>query len=140
MHPFHILLAAFAILSLVAFGLLFRWEGARFAQRGQRQAWLRVRLATVPIALVAAAMAVLPARATPGMEGLAVFYVLLLTVVPLWWFGAHWLVGRTTTPRLVFRESAQIALSPLAGGYVLALAAQSLQAPAWSLLRRFGVD
>lgn len=140
MHPFHVLLTLFAILSLAALWLLLRWEGARFAQRGQRRAWLRVRLATVPIALVAAAMAVLPARATPGMEGLAVFYLLLLTVVPVWWFGAHWLVGRLTTPRLAFRESAAIALSPLAAGYVLALAAQSLQGPAWSLLRRFGVD
>ena len=139
MHPFHALLAIFAIASLLALALLMRWERRRFLRMGKGGAWLRVRLATVPIALATAALIVVPARRTSGMEGLAVFYALLLAVAPAFWFGAHWVVGRFVRPPLSLGESAQIAGSPLALGIALSWVAHALQPLAWQMLRSMGM-
>lgn len=138
MHPFHVLLAIFAIASLLVLVLLMRWERRRFLRMGKGGAWLPVRLATIPIALATAALIVVPARSTSGMEGLAVFYALLLAVAPVFWFSAHWLVGRFVRPPLSFGESAQIAGSPLALGIALSWAAHVLQPVAWQMLRSVG--
>ena len=138
MHPFHFLLALFAVLSLVALVFMLRWERRYFFQRGKGAAWLPVRLATIPIALATAAMVILPARGTSGMEGLAVFYILLLVLVPVFWFGAHWMVGKFVRPTLKFGESALIAGSPIALGFALSTAAHTLQPMAWSVLRAMG--
>jgi hypothetical protein len=81
---------------------------------------------------------VIPARSTSGMEGLAVFYILLITVAPVFWFCAHWLVGRFARPPLAFGESAQIAGSPIALGIVLSVVAHALQPIVWQMLRSMG--
>lgn len=138
MHPFYFLLALFAIAALVAFVFLIRWERRWFIQRNKAGTWLWVRLATVPIASLTTAMIVIPARKTPGMEALAVFYGLLFTAAPLLWFGAHWIVGKSRRPTLTFRESALIAGSPLLFAFVVAMIAHRLQPIAWSILRAMG--
>lgn len=138
MHPFYVLLGLFGVVCLVAFGFLLRWERRHFVARNKGGAWLRVRLATIPILLALAALVIIPARGTSGMEGLAVFYILLLGVGPFVWFGAHWLVGKLGSSRLTFGESALIAGSPLALGLVLVQVAHMLQPFAWYLLRAIG--
>lgn len=138
MHPFHMMLVLFAALALVGLGFVIRWERRHFVARGLAGSWLMVRLASIPAALLVAAAVVVPARATPGMEGLAVFYLLLLVVAPVLWFGAHWVVGRLARPALGFADSARIAALPLVYALVLAAVAPSLQSAAWSLLRSSG--
>ncbi len=139
MHPFHALLAVFAVAAVLALVLLIRWERRRFHRVGKGGAWLAVRLATIPIALATAALIVIPARSSSGMEGLAVFYIFLITVAPVFWFCAHWLVGRFARPPLAFGESAQIAGSPIALGVVLGMVAHGLQPIAWQMLRSMGM-
>jgi hypothetical protein len=73
------------------------------------------------------------------MEGLAVFYLLLVVAAPIFWFGAHWAVGRLARPQLTFADSARIAGLPLAYAMALAAIAPLLQSLAWSLLRSSGV-
>jgi hypothetical protein len=140
MHPFHVMLVLFAVAALAGFVYVVRWERRQFLARGLGDSWLKVRLATIPTALVSAALVVIPARSTSGMEGLAVFYLLLVTAVPLLWFGAHWAVGRLARPQLSFGDSARIAGSPLVYGLALALVAPLLQSMAWSLARSLGMD
>ncbi len=108
MHPFHLLLLLFALAALVASAFLVRWERSRYGRMGKTRGWRRVRIASIPIAMVAAATAWIPARATWGVEGLAVFYGLLLTVAPAFRFAAHWLVGWSASPPLSFAESAEL--------------------------------
>lgn len=138
MHPFHVLLAVYAVAALLALVLLMRWERRRFFRMGKGSAWLPVRLATIPIALATVALIVIPARSTSGMEGLAVFYLLLFTIAPAFWFSAHWLVGRLVRPPLRFGESGQIAGSPIALGIALSVVAHALQPIAWQMLRSMG--
>lgn len=138
MHPFYWLLALFVTLGLVAFGYLLRWERRHFLGRDKGGAWLRVRLSTIPIALGLAALVIIPARNTTGMEALGVFYILLLGVGPFFWFGAHWIAGKLGSTRLTFGESALIAGSPLVLGLVLVQVAHMLQPLAWLLLRAMG--
>lgn len=82
--------------------------------RGRRGAWLAVRLFSLPVAALTCAAVVLPARATSGMEGLAVFYGLLFTVAPLLWFGYHRLACRLARPALQPHEGVWLAFSGLA--------------------------
>jgi hypothetical protein len=139
MHPFHVLLSVFALFALVAFAFMIRWERSQFIQRGKSHGWRRVRVSTIPIAIFAVAIAVVPTQAISGMESLAVFYGLLFTVVPIFWFGAHWLVGKSVAPPLSFKESAAIAGSPIIFGFALAYIAHALQTPAWLLLKYLGL-
>lgn len=139
MHPFHVLLVVFATLSLAAFVFMLRWERGHFLKQGKGNSWFRVRISSIPIALAAAAIVIIPVRSTSGMEGLALFYALLLTIVPLFWFGAHWMTGRLVQPALRFGESALIAASPILLGIVLAIVAHRLQSLAWSMLRMMGL-
>jgi hypothetical protein len=139
MQPFLALLVLFALVSLVAFGFVIRWERRQFLARGKQLGWRRVRIASIPIALLAAAVVIVSTQAVSGMEGLAVFYGLLLLVAPVLWFGAHWLVGRTASPPLSFGESAAIAGSPIAFALLASYVAHALQTPAWTLLRSLGL-
>lgn len=140
MHPFHLMLVFFAAIALIGFVYLLRWERRHFVGRGLAGSWLWVRLASIPAALLVLVLAVVPARSTSGMEGLAVFYFVLLVVAPPLWFGLHWVAGRVVKPPLAFADSARIAASPLL--YALALAAVSpmLQSFGWGLLRALGAE
>lgn len=129
------LFAAFALTALVALVLALRWERREFTRAGKGRSWLVVRLATLPIALVTAAIVVLPARAVSGMEALGVFYVLLLTAVPLAWLGLHALAGRLARPRLGGWDVVQLAVAPIAFVIAVALVAHQLQPLAWSIAR-----
>lgn len=104
---------ALALVALLLVGLALRAERRHFAARGKAAAWLRVRLASLPIALIAAAAVWLPARAVHGPEALAAFYLLMFSLGPLVYFGLHWLAGRMTTPALSAGEAASIAGSGL---------------------------
>lgn len=140
MHPYHMMLILFAVAALIGFAYILRWERKQFVTRGLASSWLMVRLSSIPTTALAAALAILPARSTSGMEGLAVFYLLLLTAVPLFWFGVHWVVGRLVRPQLSFAESARIASSPLLYALALAMIAPTLQSLAWPLLRSLGAS
>ncbi|MFD0724888.1 hypothetical protein [Lysobacter brunescens] len=129
------ILIVFAAVALLGFVQLVRWERRRFLARGLADSWLKVRLSSIPAAVFVAILVVVPARSTSGMEGLAVFYVLLLVAAPLLWFGMHWAAGRLVTPALSFADSARIAVSPLAYALVVAGIAPILQSIAWSLAR-----
>ncbi|MBK8063321.1 MAG: hypothetical protein IPK29_04000 [Betaproteobacteria bacterium] len=139
MHPFHAMLVLFAAAALVGFGYVIRWERRRYVARDLGDAWFKVRLSSIPAALLAAGVALIPALATSGMEALAIFYLLLLVAAPILWFGVHWAVGRLARPPLAFADSARIAASPLVYALVLAAIAPTLQSIAWTLLRSLGV-
>ncbi len=138
-HPFQILILIFAVFSVAAFVLLMRWESIYFKNSGKRDAWIRVRIATIPIALITAAVVIIPVRSTPGMEGLAVFYFAMLFVAPWLWFGCHWIVGKCVKPSLAFNESMLIAGSLIVLGFILVLLAHQLQSVAWFALRFLGI-
>lgn len=140
MHPFHVMLIGFAAAALAGFVLLIRWERRQYVARDLGGSWLKVRLSSIPAALLAVALALMPARATSGMEGLAVFYLLLLFAAPVLWFGVHWAVARLARPPLAFADSARMAALPLAYVLVLAAIAPLLQSIAWALLRSAGVN
>lgn len=140
MQPFHIMLMLFAVAALAGFVYAVRWERRHFLARGLAGAWLKVRLSSIPIALFAAVLVAVPARSTSGMEGLAVFYLLLLTVAPLFWFGAHWVVGRLARPQLSAADTARIAALPLVYTVGVAAVAPTLQSLAWSALRSLGAN
>lgn len=98
---------------LLSVGLALRAEHRRFAARAKAGAWLRVRLASVPIGLLAATAVWLSARAVRGPEALAAFYLLMFSLGPLVYFGLHWLAGRLVTPALSAAESAAVGGSGL---------------------------
>jgi|LNFM01.1.fsa_nt_gb hypothetical protein len=139
MHPFHVALVIYAALVLAGFGFVLRWERRHFSAKGLGGSWLKVRLSSIPALLVTAALVVLPARGASGMEGLALFYGLLIVVAPLLWFGLHWAAGRMVRPPLAFSDSALVAGSPLLYALAAALVAHPLQSMAWSLLRSLGL-
>lgn len=139
MHPFHMMLLLFGAAALIGFVYVIRWERKQFAARDLTNPWLKVRLSSIPAALLVALLVVIPARATSGMDALAVFYLLLLIVAPVFWFGTHWAVGRLARPQLAFADSARIAGLPLVYALALAAIAPTLQSIAWSLLRSFDV-
>jgi hypothetical protein len=122
-----ILLGLFAVAVVIAFAFFLRWEKQEFSRRGLARAWLRVRLAAIPIALATAAAIVVPARGVSGMEALAVFYLLLFTAAPLIWFGLHWLVGRMGAQKLAFGDSFQLAIMLPAFAIAVSVAAHQLQ-------------
>ncbi len=102
-----------ALGALVAVAFALRAERRRFAARGKAGAWLAVRLASLPIAALAAAAVWFPARAIHGPEALAAFYLLMFSLGPAVYFGLHWLAGRMARPTLGAGESAAIAGSGL---------------------------
>jgi len=86
--------ALFALLVLVAVFFVLRAERRPYVAAGQQGAWLAVRLATLPIVAVALAAVIGVSRQVSGMEALAVFYGMLLTVAPLLYFGLHMVIAR----------------------------------------------
>jgi hypothetical protein len=109
----YVIWSVLALAALLLVGLALRAERRRFAARGKAGAWLWVRLASLPIGLLAAAAVWLPARAVSGPEALAAFYLLMFSLGPLVYFGLHWLAGRMATPALSAGESAAIGGSGL---------------------------
>lgn len=109
----HAIWGVLALGALLVIGLALRAERRRFAARGKAGAWLWVRLASLPIGLLAAAAVWFPARAVKGPEALAAFYLLMFSLGPLVYFGLHWLAGRMAKPVLSAGESASIGGSGL---------------------------
>jgi hypothetical protein len=109
----YVIWSVLALGALVAVAFALRAEHRRFAARGKAGAWLGVRLASVPIGLLAAAAVWFPALAVSGPEALAAFYLLMFSLGPLVYFGLHWLAGRMATPALSAGESAAIGGSGL---------------------------
>ena len=109
----YVIWSVLALGALVAVAFALRAEHRRFAARGKAGAWLGVRLASVPIGLLAAAAVWFPALAVSGPEALAAFYLLMFSLGPLVYFGLHWLAGRMTTPALSAGEAAAIGGSGL---------------------------
>ena len=109
----HVIWSVLAMGALLLVGLALRAERRRFAECGKVGAWLRVRLASLPIGLLSAVAVILPARAVSGPEALAAFYLLMFSLGPLVYFGLHWLTGRMVTPALSAGESASIGGSGL---------------------------
>jgi hypothetical protein len=101
-------------------------ERRKFAAMHKQSSWLKLRLASIPIALLAAATVVVPARSIAGMQALAAFYGLLITAGPLVYFGAHMLLGLRLQPRLTLRESLRIGITGLLMMLIPAFAAQFL--------------
>lgn len=104
---------ALALCALLLLGLALRAERRRFSARGKVGAWLWVRLASLPIGLLAAGAVILLARAVSGPEALAAFYLLMFTLGPAVYFGLHWLAGRLARPALSAGEAAAIGGSGL---------------------------
>lgn len=90
--------------------LEYRWMRAH----GKGGSWAVVRVASLVAGLMAALAVVVPAQSVSGMEGLAVFYAMLLTVAPLIWLGTHLGLGRLLRPSLTMGEGVALSLSGLA--------------------------
>lgn len=83
-----------ALLLLIVIAIILRAERRGYVRIGRQGGWLAVRLFTLPIAVLAAAVTIFAARQVNGMEALAVFYGMLFTATPLLFFGLHVLVAR----------------------------------------------
>lgn len=129
--------AAVALALLIAALAVLRLERRVFAARGKGASWWVVRLASLPALAVVVAAVVGPARAVSGMEGLAVFYLLLLVVAPLLWFGVHLLAGWLASPRMSRGESAWIAGSGLMLLLCPPAVFTALQTPVFMISRQF---
>lgn len=124
-----VLIAIWAFLGMLALAGIVRAaasEGRKFAAMNKQSSWIRLRIATIPIALLAAITVVLPARSISGMEALAAFYGLLIMAGPLVYFGAHIVVGRWLRPRLEVRESMRVGITGLLMALIPAFLAQFL--------------
>lgn len=129
--------AVVSLALLVAALAVLRLERRMFVARGKGASWWVVRLASLPALAVVVAAVVGPARAVSGMEGLAVFYLLLLVVAPLLWFGVHLLAGWLASPRLSRGESAWIAGSGLMLLLCPPAVFTALQTPVFMISRQF---
>lgn len=125
-------------LALLAAALAVLWlERRMFVARGKGASWWVVRLASLPALAIVVAAVFGPARAVSGMEGLAVFYLLLLVAAPLLWFGVHLLAGWLASPRLSRGESAWIAGSGLMLLLCPPAVFTALQTPVFMISRQF---
>lgn len=128
-------------LALLATMLMAFYLESLFFRRSRRVgSWFAVRLVSLVAAPLTFAVVVLPARATVGMEGLAVFYGMLLTAGPLVWFGSHVLTGRWMRPALAGGECMMLGISGLAilslPGVAFLMAQFPLQEAARDIARR----
>lgn len=94
------MLGQWSIVALIAFTIiafLVRAEGRHFRQQGLGSAWLKLRVATLPILAIsiAAVVGIFLAIGIGGPEALAVAYLTLLIVGPLVHFGLHIRLGRS---------------------------------------------
>ncbi|MCP5267442.1 MAG: hypothetical protein H6943_00240 [Zoogloeaceae bacterium] len=101
------------LFSLFTCAVLIRAEGRYFRRIGRVSAWLKLRLASLPILILAvlAVVVVFSIFGGSGMEALAIAYLVLLTIGPLVHFGLHWQVGKRFGLRSM--ETAWIAFSGL---------------------------
>lgn len=105
---------AIAAAVVVASMVLVLWlEHGLMRRQGKAGSWLVLRVVSLVAGPLAALAVVVPARSVSGMEGLAVFYALLLTVAPLIWLGTHLGLGRLLTPALTTGEGVALSLSGL---------------------------
>lgn len=114
---------------VVGIGIALYFEKRSFRAFGKEGSWLRLRLLSLPILAATALVVWLPARTISGPMALAFFYVALLTLAPLAWFGLHWLAGHLLSPKLTRPESMRVALSGLAMLLAPPLLANLLQGP-----------
>lgn len=93
---YQIIVVVIAIVALAIMALLLTLEGRHFRKLALGSAWLKLRLASLPIVAlaVAAIIGTISAVGISGMEALAVAYLALFTVGPLVYFGLHGLLGR----------------------------------------------
>ncbi len=125
--------AIFIILAGVIW--MLRHEKRSFDMRGKGRSWLWMRVLSLPMLGLTGLAIVLPARSISGMEALGVFYIALVTVGPLTWFGLHALAGALLSPRLTRSESMGMAFMGIAVLIVPALAINVLQDPLHSASR-----
>lgn len=118
---------------LVGVVLLLRAEKRQYDRRGKGRGWVRMRMLALPMLATSAAAVILPTRTVSGMEGLAAFYLGLLVLAPLVWFGLHLLAGRLQSPRLTRGESLGLAISGLAILIAPALLISSAQGPIYAV-------
>lgn len=93
--------------------LLIRAERNWFRQRDKGTSWLIVRLSSLPAAGIAITLAIASNTRIGSFEPLLVFLISLFSVVPLLYFGSHWLAGKLVRPRLHDGEALWIAVSGL---------------------------
>lgn len=120
---------AMAVLALAVIAFAMRAERRSFAARNLARPWLWLRLWSIPIALATAAVVIVPARLVGGPEALAAFYLGLLVIGPLAYFGLHWLVARLMLRELSAADSGRIAGSGLL--YVIGTALFFSMASPW---------
>lgn len=127
---------AAGLVALMA-GLLWL-ETLWFRSGGRVGSWLLVRLVSALAAPLTLAVLVLPARAVSGPEALAVFYLALLTVGPLVWFGSHVLAGRWARPPLTRNESLLLGVSGLVILAIPGTAYFAVESPLYAAAREIG--
>ncbi len=99
---------------LVLMAVLLALEGWYFQRQQRLGSWAVLRMASLPLAVIALATLFGPARAVPGPAALGVFLVALYTVAPLVWFGGHQVIGRWVRPGLTRAQSLALGVSGLA--------------------------
>lgn len=105
---------AIAAAVVVAVMALVLWLEHGFMRRqGKAGSWLVLRVVSLVAGALAALAVLVPARSVSGMEGLAVFYAMLLTVAPLIWLGTHLGLGRLLRPSITAGEGVALSLSGL---------------------------
>lgn len=123
-------LGLWGVVGLIALAIIVfavRAEARHFRRCGRGSAWLKLRLATLPILAIAiaAVIATISASGVGGMEGLAVGYLALFTVGPLVYFGVHWLLGRAVGLRsgqaswIAFSGLVMVGIIPAMAGVAL---------------------
>lgn len=99
---------------LVAWAIL-RYEWGEYAPTKRVRSWIVMHLFSPAFAVAGYYAAALPASGVSGMEGLGVFYGLLITVAPLAYFTGHVILGRLIlSPEISVRESMIIAATSIA--------------------------
>lgn len=102
-----------ALIALIVVAFLLRAEARHFRRQGQGSAWLKLRIATLPILAIAcgAILFTLSVSGIGGPEALTAAYLALFTIGPLVHFGLHALLGRRLG--LAHGQAAWIAFSGL---------------------------
>lgn len=116
-----------ALVALLIIAILIRAEAQHFRQQGQGAAWLKLRIATLPILAISivAVIGTYTATGIKGMEALAVAYLALFSVGPLVHFGLHWLLGkmlglgRGQTAWIAFSGLLMIGIVPATAGMLM---------------------
>lgn len=119
-----------AVAILLAVGMILFLERRHFGRQGKAGSWLSLRLLGFFLLLpLTVGVVFIPAMAISGMEALAVFYLALLIVAPLVWFGGHLLAGRLLRPAFSQGESLFMGASGLLVLVLPAIGATLAQGP-----------